>query len=193
MKKILEFLKDWVFTILNLFSSIFAINLKPFLFVRTFILKITGISIEKNCFIDLGFRFLHPKNISIGNNVSLGHFNKIWAFNKVEIGNYVQTAIGLTIVSGGHETNDYSAKTINQEIIIEGENWIGANVTILGGVTIGKGTVVGAGSVVVKSLPAYSICVGNPCKVIRKRTPSKSVISPFGNYEPSYFNNEKPN
>jgi len=45
---------------------------------------------------------------------------------------------------------------------------IGANSTILCGVTIGEGAMVGAGSVVTHSIPAYTVAVGNPAKVIRK-------------------------
>ncbi|MGY0408734.1 MAG: acyltransferase [Polaribacter sp.] len=142
---------------------------------------------KKNIFIDKGFRFLFPKNISIEENVSLGHYNKIWAFNKVKIGNYVQTAMGLTIISGSHKIDDYSVVTQNQEVVLEGENWVGANVTILGGVTVGRGTIIGAGSVVVKSLPPYSVCAGNPCKVIRERKPSSLVVSPFGKYNPRFY------
>ena len=52
---------------------------------------------------------------------------------------------------------------------IEDDVWIGANVIILGNVTIGKGSVFGAGSVVNKDIPDYSIAVGNPCKVINSR------------------------
>ena len=45
--------------------------------------------------------------------------------------------------------------------------WFGGNVTVLPGVTIGDNCVVGAGSVVVKDIPANSVAVGNPCKLIR--------------------------
>ncbi len=44
---------------------------------------------------------------------------------------------------------------------------IGVNVTVLPGVTIGEGSIIGAGSVVTRSIPPYSIAVGNPAKVIR--------------------------
>lgn len=44
--------------------------------------------------------------------------------------------------------------------------WIGANVTILNGVTIGEGAIVGAGSVVREDVPAWSVACGNPCKVV---------------------------
>lgn len=50
-----------------------------------------------------------------------------------------------------------------------GDNvWIGGGAIVLPGVTIGDNSVVGAGSVVTKSIPAYSVAAGNPCKVIRK-------------------------
>ena len=55
-------------------------------------------------------------------------------------------------------------------ITIEDNCWIASNVTICGGVTIGEGSVIGAGSVVTRSIPKYSLAVGNPCKVIRKIT-----------------------
>jgi acetyltransferase-like isoleucine patch superfamily enzyme len=47
--------------------------------------------------------------------------------------------------------------------------WLGANVTVLKGVTIGNDAVIGAGSVVTKDIPAGAIAVGVPAKVIRYR------------------------
>ncbi|MBR7115749.1 MAG: sugar O-acetyltransferase, partial [Alistipes sp.] len=44
---------------------------------------------------------------------------------------------------------------------------LGANVTVLPGVTIGDRAVVGAGSVVTRDIPADSIAVGNPCRVVK--------------------------
>ena len=55
--------------------------------------------------------------------------------------------------------------------IVIGDNcWIGADVTILPGVTIGEGTVIGAKSVVTKDIPDHVIAVGNPCRVLRQIT-----------------------
>ena len=45
--------------------------------------------------------------------------------------------------------------------------WIGGGTVILPGVSIGEGSTIGAGSVVTKSIPARSVAVGNPCKVIK--------------------------
>lgn len=56
-----------------------------------------------------------------------------------------------------------------QDIIIERDNWIGANITILKGVTVGKGFVITAGAVVTRNVPTYTIVGDIPAKVIKKR------------------------
>lgn len=43
------------------------------------------------------------------------------------------------------------------------------------GITIGYGSVIGAGSVVTKDIPANSLAVGNPCKVIRQINQTKKL------------------
>ena len=52
--------------------------------------------------------------------------------------------------------------------------WIGFDSCVLPGVTIGDGSIVGARSVVVEDVPAYSIVVGNPARVIRQLDPEES-------------------
>ncbi len=54
------------------------------------------------------------------------------------------------------------------EITVEDDCWIGANVVITAGVKIGKHSVVAAGAVVTKSIPPYSVAVGNPARVIKQ-------------------------
>lgn len=46
--------------------------------------------------------------------------------------------------------------------------WIGADVSVMPGVTIGNNVVIGAGSVVTKDIPDNSVAVGNPCRVTKK-------------------------
>ena len=59
-------------------------------------------------------------------------------------------------------------------ITIENDVWIGAKVTVLGGVTIGNGSIVAAGSVVTKDVKPYSIVGGVPAKMIRYRFDPKT-------------------
>ena len=53
-------------------------------------------------------------------------------------------------------------------ITIGNNVWLGGNSVVLPGVSIGDNSVIGAGSVVVKSIPANSLAVGNPCRVLRQ-------------------------
>ena len=53
-------------------------------------------------------------------------------------------------------------------VIIKKNVWLGEHVSVLMGVTIGEGSIIGANSVVSKDIPAYTIAVGVPAKVIKK-------------------------
>lgn len=53
-----------------------------------------------------------------------------------------------------------------QTVVKEGAS-IGANATILPGVTIGRGAMVGAGAVIVESVPPYAVVAGNPARIVR--------------------------
>jgi acetyltransferase-like isoleucine patch superfamily enzyme len=61
-------------------------------------------------------------------------------------------------------------------VIIEDGCWLGANVTILKGVTLGRGCVVAAGAVVTNSFPPYSIIAGVPARLIKMRFTPEQVI-----------------
>jgi acetyltransferase-like isoleucine patch superfamily enzyme len=60
-------------------------------------------------------------------------------------------------------------------ITIEDDVWVGANVTFLDGAHVGRGSVIGAGSIVRGEIPAHSIAVGAPARVVRSRTQSVLV------------------
>lgn len=121
-------------------------------------------------------------NISIGNNVSINTGCTFVDCNKITIGNNVLIAPNVQIYTATHpvELNkrlepvekqneiEYIRHTYALPVTVEDGCWIGGGVIILPGVVIGRGSVIGAGSVVVKSIPANSLAVGNPCKVIRK-------------------------
>lgn len=109
-------------------------------------------------------------NIEIGENFYSNHNLVILDGVKVEIGDNVFIAPNCCITTAGHPINiDERNRGLEYAYPIKiGNNvWIGAGVNILPGVTIGDNVTIGAGSVVNKSIPANSIAVGNPCKVIK--------------------------
>jgi acetyltransferase-like isoleucine patch superfamily enzyme len=62
---------------------------------------------------------------------------------------------------------------------IEDNVWVGANVAIMGGLTIGERCVIGANSVVTSDLPARTVCGGIPAKVIRKIEDEADLPGPW--------------
>lgn len=79
--------------------------------------------------------------------------------NAKSIGENFQFRNGLTI---GNKAND------NSQLPVIGNNvTVGANVVIIGEITIGDNVIIGAGSVVVKDVPSNCIIAGNPARIIR--------------------------
>ena len=75
----------------------------------------------------------------------------------------------VSIFSAGHDPMTSNLKDNYGRVTIENDVWIGGDTTILQGVTIHEGAVIGAGSVVVKDVPAWTVSVGNPARVVKDR------------------------
>ena len=67
-----------------------------------------------------------------------------------------------------HRSFDESGSS-NRPIDIQDDVYIGARVTVLGGVTVGRGAVIGACAVVVRDVPPGAVVAGNPARVLRQR------------------------
>ena len=143
--------------------------------------------------------FVHPtvsvrnySSIYIGNSVTLNRNVCIWPskltigdrveinpgvciYGDVIIGNNVMIAPHCMLAGGNHGVARNGIPMINQPctsngIVIKHDVWIGANSSVLDGVTIAEGCVIGAGSVVTKSTISYGIYGGVPATLLRKRT-----------------------
>lgn len=120
-------------------------------------------------------------DIHLGDHVFLGSGMVCMCKNApIRIGDHVMFGPGVTMITGDHRIDmigKYMIDVTEEEklpendapIVLEGDNWIGANATILKGVTIGRGAVVAAGAVVTADIPPYAIVGGVPAKVIKYR------------------------
>ncbi len=137
-------------------------------------------SMGEDVYIDIDFRCEYGRNIHFGNKVIVNMNCTFLDNNRIDIGNNVMIAPDVKIFTATHsvhlsermpERHAAGASicdTIARPVTIEDGVWIGGHSTILLGVTIGRNSVIGAGSVVVKDIPANSIAVGNPCRVIKR-------------------------
>lgn len=110
-------------------------------------------------------------NIEIGENFYSNVNCVILDGAKVKFGDNVFVAPNCGFYTAGHPL-DVKQRTAGLEyakpITIGNNVWIGAQVCVMPGVTIGDNCVIGGGSVVTKDIPANSLAVGNPCRVIRE-------------------------
>ena len=110
------------------------------------------------------------ENVFIGNDVYINYGMTILGAGTLNIGDKVAISSGCTVITVDHPGNP----ALGDEWIdlprsnrIGYGTWIGANVTILAGVSIGVRCIVGAGSVVTKDVPDYAVVAGNPAEIIR--------------------------
>jgi acetyltransferase-like isoleucine patch superfamily enzyme len=113
--------------------------------------------------------------VIIKDRAALNSFCKIYGHGSVEIGEDTQIGPGVLMTTTDHDYFD-NLETRYKSIIIGDRVWIGANVTILPGVTIGDNAIIGAGAVVTKNVPAYAVAVGVPAKVVKNIGSSSQQI-----------------
>lgn len=107
-----------------------------------------NIHVGENAFINMGCTMQDQGGIYLGDNVFLGHH--------------------ATIVTLNHDFDPEKRAELHPRPVHIGDNaWLGANVTVLPGVTIGAGAVVAAGAVVTKDVPENAVVAGVPAKVVK--------------------------
>ncbi len=125
----------------------------------------------KNTWFETPFNCDYGQYIEIGENCYFNHHCSIGDGGKVIIGNNVIIGPYVGIYTAEHPldaTLRCEGWQSVQDIVIGNNVWIGANVTILAGVSIGDNAVIGAGSVVTKNISANTLAYGVPCCEIRK-------------------------
>lgn len=140
--------------------------------------------------------FIHPDS-SISKHADIGVGTRINGAAYIDcsreaafkIGKFSAIARNFCVRTADHHTGyinlqarfqrekGFQVQLVSKGPVTIGNNvWIGDNVTVLSGVSIGDGTVIGSGAVVTKNIPAYSIAVGVPARVVKKRF-SDNIIS----------------
>lgn len=113
----------------------------------------------------------YGRHVSVGDNF-YANFDCIFLdVNRITIGDNVMFGPRVGLYTAGHPLD---SKVRNEDqlefglpITIKDNVWLGGNVCVLPGVTIGENSVIGTGAVVTKDIPANSVAVGNPAKVVK--------------------------
>lgn len=122
-----------------------------------------------------------PNQVLFGSNVELGDYVHIGALESVTIGDNVLMASKVYISDHDHGVYQGRGDVVSPAHQIQSEKplqiapvhignnvWLGENVCVLKGVHIGDNSIIGASSVVTKSIPANSIAIGTPARVVKQ-------------------------
>lgn len=133
------------------------------------------INLKNNITIYNNVIFWGPGSISVGDNSAIGDNVIIYSSESggVTIGNNSLVAANCYLIDSDHSySKDKLVREqplISKPIILEDDCWIGANSTVLRGVTIGEGAVIGANSLVNKDVSKFTVVGGVPAKELKKR------------------------
>jgi maltose O-acetyltransferase len=123
----------------------------------------------ENLFIEPPFHCDYGSNIYCGSNVYFNVNCVVLDAARITIGSNVLFGPGVQLYAATHPLDATVRRTLElaQPIAIGDDCWLGGGAIVCPGVTIGTGCVIGAGSVVTKDVPAYSLAVGSPARIVR--------------------------
>ena len=120
----------------------------------------------------IGKKCIIGQNVNIGNNVKIGNYckiqNNVSIYEGVELEDYVFCGPSMVFTNIRLPRSEFpqaDAKYYEKTLIRKSAS-IGANATIVCGITIGKYAFIGSGSVVTKDIPDFTLAIGNPARIV---------------------------
>ena len=136
--------------------------------VRELLAELAGREIDDTVTLFPPFTSDFGKNIRLGKRVFLNAGCRFQDQGGIEIGDDCLIGHNTVIATLNHDLAPSRRGDLRPAKVSIGNNvWIGANATILPGVTIGDDAVIAAASVVTKDVPARALVVGSPARVLR--------------------------
>jgi acetyltransferase-like isoleucine patch superfamily enzyme len=146
--------------------------------------KGASLVIGSQCYIGRYVELGPSGHISIGDQTSIQ--DRSILVGEVSLGRYCVLSLNVLMTSGRHYFDRWPHLLIrdqdvrvasgielsgnhSQPIVVEEDCWLGMNSVIMPGVTVGRGCVIGSNAVVTRDLPPYSVAVGAPARVVRRR------------------------
>jgi putative colanic acid biosynthesis acetyltransferase WcaF len=137
--------------------------------MRIALLRLFGARIGRGCVVHSTVKIWAPWNLIMEDYSSMGWGVDCYSMATVHLGKYAVISQRSYLCTGTHDFEDPNFQLIAKPIVIGERAWVAAESFIGPGVIVGAGTVIGARSVVVKEMPEWMVCAGNPCKQIRPR------------------------
>ena len=139
--------------------------------VRRDVLRLAGATVPRSTHVLGDTWFSHPAHLRAGERCLLNRRCYLDLHAAITLGDDVVIGHGTSIITSRHSIGPAWRRAGSVEglqVVIDSGAWLGANVTILPGVTVGSGAVVAAGAVVLGDVPANAMVAGVPARVVRR-------------------------
>ena len=137
--------------------------------VRDYMRQITGSEIDETLRIFTPFHINYGKKTTFGRDCFVNFGCTFLALGGITIEDDVFIGPQCVLATEYHPENPENRHSLlTKPIVVKRNAWLGANVTVLAGVTIGENAIVAAGSVVTKDVPDNMVVAGSPARVIRE-------------------------
>ena len=137
--------------------------------VRDYMRQITGTEIDETLRIFTPFHINYGKKTTFGCDCFVNFGCTFLALGGITIEDDVFIGPHCVLATEYHPEEPTTRHSLlTKPIVVKRNAWLGANVTVLAGVTIGENAIVAAGSVVTKDVPDNIVVAGSPARVVRE-------------------------
>jgi len=134
---------------------------------RNFLLRCFGARIGRGTHVYPNVRIWAPWNLDAGQTVGIADGACIYNPDRVVLEDFAVISQEAFLCAASHDYTRWTFPLVTGPVRVGRHAWVAARAFIHMGVTIGEGCVIGAASVVTHDTPPWTVCAGNPCKVIR--------------------------
>lgn len=166
----LSFVDKFKYACWLILSNVFFLTNIPYPnFFKVFLLRLMGGKIGHGVVIKPWVKIKLPWKLAVGNHVWLGESCWIDNISEVNIGNHVCISQAALILTGNHDYTLRSFDLKSKPIVIEDGVWLGAQATVVGGVTLRSHSVIGVGVNILRDTEAYHVYRLNSDTQVKER------------------------
>lgn len=142
----------------------------PFLYTwRRGLLRLFGARVGRGAKVMPSTKIWAPWKLDLGEYACLSHGVDCYCVDNVSVGPHATVSQYSFLCTATHDDSDPHMALVTAPIRIDEGAWVCADVFVGPGVTVAEGAVVGARSMVLKNVPAWTVCGGSPFRVLRER------------------------
>jgi len=150
-------------------ATLFRLSPRPMYRWRNWLLRRFGAQVDRTARIRSTVTIEVPWHLTVGVETVVGDGVILYCLGTITLGARVTVSQYSHLCAGTHDHTRAEFPLLRPPITVGDDVWIATDVFVGPGVTVAEGVVVGARSSVFTNLPAWTVCVGSPAKVVKPR------------------------